>query len=171
MQIVLGADSTAVVLPKSRLGLSGKSYYISFPGNFSEMRLRFIITARWQEPEQSYNSPDDQRNTGWELNPQQGLSRYDLQLFVIPYNFDHSTCKWSLKTARSSIVLTCQYELSKGTKPVIVKTTSELSTTVQKLGIRVGEGLQSFCQDGFLQVDRSCAKARRAFAEKFGLGR
>ena len=47
MQIVLGADSTAVVLPKSRLGLSGKSYYISFPGNFSEMRLRFIITARW----------------------------------------------------------------------------------------------------------------------------
>ena len=47
MQIVLGADSTAVVLPKSRLGLSGKSYYISFPGNFSEMKLRFIITARW----------------------------------------------------------------------------------------------------------------------------
>ena len=62
---------------------------------------------------------------------------------------------------------TWQYE---GTKPAIVKTTSELSTTVQKLGIRVGEGLQSFCQDGFLQVDRSCAKARRAFAEKFGLG-
>ena len=29
-----------------------------------EMRLRFIISARWQEPKQSYNSPDDQRNTG-----------------------------------------------------------------------------------------------------------
>ena len=47
MQIVLGADSTAVVLPKSRLGLSGKSYFISFPKNFSEMKIRFIITARW----------------------------------------------------------------------------------------------------------------------------